>query len=35
MNSYEENKMRKVGAKVLSCANFVLCAKLAQDYLCK
>jgi hypothetical protein len=22
MNSYEENEMRKVGAKVQSCANF-------------
>ena len=33
MNSYEENEMRKVGAKLQSCANFALCAKPAQDYL--
>jgi hypothetical protein len=30
MNSYEENEMRKVGAKVQSCADFALCAKPAQ-----
>ena len=35
MNSYEENEMRKVGAKVQSCADFALCAKPAQDYLRK
>jgi hypothetical protein len=35
MNSYEENEMRKVGAKVQSCPDFALCAKLAQDYLRK
>jgi hypothetical protein len=35
MNSYEENEMRKVGAKVQSYADFALCAKPAQDYLCK
>ena len=35
MNSYGENKTRKVGAKIKFCANFVLCAKAAQDYLHK
>jgi hypothetical protein len=35
MNSYEENEMRKVGAKVQSCADFALSAKPAQDYLRK
>jgi len=35
MNSYEEIEMRKVGAKVQSCANFALCAKPAQDDLRK
>jgi hypothetical protein len=32
MNSYEENEMRKLGAKVQFCAEFALCAKPAQDY---
>jgi hypothetical protein len=33
MNSYDKNEMRKVGAKVQSCADFALCAKPAEDYL--
>jgi hypothetical protein len=35
MNSYEENEMRKLGAKVQFCAEFALCAKPAQDNLRK
>jgi hypothetical protein len=35
MNSYEENKMRKDGAKIKFCTVFALCAKMAQDYLRK
>jgi hypothetical protein len=35
MNSYEENKKRKDGAKIQFCTVFVLCAKTAQDYLRK
>ena len=35
MNSYEENEKRKDGAKIQFCAIFALCAKTAQDYLCK
>jgi hypothetical protein len=34
-NSYEENEMRKVGAKKQFCADFALCAKAAQHYLHK
>ncbi len=34
MNSYKE-KMRKVGAKIQSWADFTPCTKLAQDYLSK
>ena len=33
VNSYEENKMRKVGAKIQFCTDFTLCAKPAQDYI--
>jgi hypothetical protein len=32
MNSYEENKKHKDGAKIQFCAVFALCAKMAQDY---
>jgi hypothetical protein len=36
MNSYEENKKRKDGAKIQFWAVFAFCAKTAQDYyLCK
>jgi hypothetical protein len=35
MNSYKENKKRKDGTKIQFCAIFALCAKTAQDYLCK
>jgi hypothetical protein len=35
MNSYEENKKRKDGAKIQFSAVFALCAKTAQDYLRK
>jgi hypothetical protein len=35
MNSYEENKMRKDGAKIQFCTVFALCAKTAQDFLRK
>ena len=35
MNSYEENEMRKVSAKIQFCVNFMLRAKPVQDYLCK
>jgi hypothetical protein len=35
MNSYEENEMRKLGTKVQFCTEFALCAKPAQDNLCK
>ncbi len=35
MNSYKENEKRKDGAKLQFCTVFVLCAKMAQDYLCK
>jgi hypothetical protein len=35
MNSYEENKKLKDGAKIQFCAIFALCAKRAQDYLRK
>jgi hypothetical protein len=35
MNSYKENEMRKLGAKVQFCAEFALCAKPAQDNLRK
>jgi hypothetical protein len=35
MNSYKENEMRKLGAKVQFCAEFALFAKPAQDNLRK
>jgi hypothetical protein len=35
MNSYEENKKCKGGAKIQFCTIFALCAKMAQDYLRK
>ncbi len=35
VNSYEENKKCKDGAKIQFCAVFALCAKTAQDYLRK
>jgi hypothetical protein len=35
MNSYEENKKCKDGAKIQFCIIFALCAKMAQDYLHK
>ncbi len=35
MNSYEENKKRKDGAKIQFRTVFALCAKTAQDYLRK
>jgi len=35
MNSYKENEMRKVGAKIQFCVGFTLCTKPAQDYLRK
>ena len=35
INSYEEKEMGKVCAKIQFCADFTLCAKLAQDYLRK
>jgi hypothetical protein len=35
MNSYEENKKRKDGAKIQFSAIFALCVKTAQDYLHK
>jgi hypothetical protein len=35
MDSYEENKKRKDGAKIQFCAVFALCSKTAQGYLCK
>ncbi len=35
MNSYGENEIRKVGAKIQFCDDLALCAKAAQDYLRK
>jgi hypothetical protein len=35
MNSYAENEKHKDGAKIQFCTVFALCAKMAQDYLCK
>jgi hypothetical protein len=35
MDSYEENKKRKDGAKIQFSAVFALCAKTVQGYLCK